>query len=69
VATTGADGKVQLPSAASSQPLLSGEYTVQVPQCLGFVDTQQVTLLSNQDTQITITAPSAVCRYLPQLAK
>jgi serine protease AprX len=68
-ATTGADGKVQLPSTASSQPLLSGEYTVQVPQCLGFVDTQQVTLLPHQETQVTITAPPAICRYLPQLAK
>lgn len=67
--TTGADGMVQVPSATSSQPLLSGAYTVQVPECIGFVDAQQVTLYPNQETQVTIAAPTAVCRYLPLLTK
>ncbi len=68
-ATTGTDGKVQLPSVTSSQPLLSGDYTVQVPQCLGFMEAGKVTLAPNQETQVKIDAPSTVCRYLPLLSK
>jgi subtilisin family serine protease len=68
-AVTGADGRVQVSSAADGQPLLSGDYTVQVPQCAGFVDAKHVTLSPNEDMQITIDAPSAICRYLPLLSK
>ena len=67
VGVTGSDGKVQVPAAAGGQPLLSGAYTLQVPQCNGVVATQPVTLPPNQNTQITVVGPVTVCRYLPQV--
>lgn len=66
---TGADGKVQVAATSSGQPLLSGVYAVQVSQCQGFVTTQQITLPPNQNTQVRVAAPYAVCRYLPQVYK
>ena len=66
---TGSDGKAQVSATTSGQPLLSGVYTVQVSQCHGFVSAQQVTLPPNQNTQVRIAAPYAVCRYLPQVYK
>ena len=66
---TGADGKVQVAATTSGQPLLSGVYTVQVSQCQGFVTTQQIALPPNQNTQVKVAAPFAVCRYLPQVYK
>ena len=64
---TGTDGRVQVASTLGGQPLLSGAYTLEVPQCNGFVAAQQVTLPPNQNTQIMIAAPATECRYLPQL--
>ncbi len=66
---TGADGKVQVAATTNGQPLLSGVYTVQVSQCQGFVAAQQITLPPNQNTQVKVAAPFAVCRYLPQVYK
>ncbi|MFN8466460.1 MAG: S8 family serine peptidase [Caldilineaceae bacterium] len=66
---TGADGKAQVASSDGGQPLLSGAYTLQVPGCNGVVATQQVTLLPNQNTQVTVAGPVTVCRYLPQVSR
>ncbi len=64
---TGSDGRVQVAATPGGQPLLSGAYTVEVPQCNGFAAAQQVVLPPNQDTQVRVAAPPTVCRYLPQL--
>ncbi len=66
---TGTDGKAQVASSDGGQPLLSGAYTLQVPGCNGVVATRQVTLLPNQNTQVTVGGPVTVCRYLPQVSR